>query len=228
MADTGQVGLQIATDGNTSTNLRLTNDAALVVTEEYGKYFEMARRSQVYCAITTTSVAMWGIGSSTTYPILWNPVQYNKLVVPLFLNINPIFTLATAANYPSGGFCIGAVTNSVAGINSTYLSTLTTNAPTSTIIGRTPACSSQWSATAGVGTTGVVTRFYDLGLIGYAGNMASLSANATAANFNYDFHGALILAPGAAIAFAQNATAPVTVTYHISLLFAELPLPAGF
>jgi hypothetical protein len=227
MADTGQVGLQLQGDGQTI-NIRVTNDGSVIVQEGSGKYLEYARRAQSFVAISTTAVIINSIGSAATYPILWNPIQYNKIVIPLLINIQPTSTPATVANYPTGGFCIANITNAQAGINATYLSTLTNNAALTTQLGGVAACSSQWSATAGVGTTGVATRFFDLGLTGSNGNLASVPGTTQFGNWSYDVQGAFILRPGAAMALAQSGTAGATSTFHISILFAEIPAPAGF
>jgi len=227
MADQGQVGLQLQGDGQ-AINIRVTNDGSIIVQEGAGKYLEYARRAQSFVAITTTAVIINAIGSSTTYPILWNPIQYNKIVVPLLINIQPTSTPATVANYPTGGFCIAAITNAQNGISSTYLATLTNNAASSAQIGNSVACSSQWSATAGVGTTGVAVRFMDLGFVASNGNLASTPSTAQSPLWSYDVQGAFILRPGAAMALAQSGTAGATSTFHISILFAEIPAPAGF
>ena len=131
MPDQGQVGLQYASDGQPA-NLRQTTEAALVMQQLHGNYQELARRGFVFTAITTTAVpvAISGIGSAAQNPVLWNPPTSGKTVIPLFLNLTPVYAaVATVANYPTAGLCLGQVTNATAGINASYLSALVNAAP---------------------------------------------------------------------------------------------------
>jgi hypothetical protein len=222
---TGQVGGTQVGDGQ-AIQLRTTNDGTVVVTDNY---FEWTRRKLTYAAVTTSAVQINGIGSATAYPILWNKTSSNVLVVPLILNIAVASELpATAGNYNSSGFCVGYVTRAGDAISATYLSTLTNNTPTPLALGK-GACQAQFSATAGIGTAGIGNKLYDLGIATPSQQVVASLPNATTFyNLSYDFKGALVMSPGTAILFAQSATAGATVTYHMSILFAELPVPAGY
>ena len=229
--DQTMTGPALQTDGQ-PTNMHSNNYSDLLVAETSGKYLEWCRRGYVFTAITTSGVgvAIAGVGSSTAYPILWNRTSQGKMIVPLILQVTPVYygAGATVANVNTGGFCIASVTGAGDVINSSYLSTMTNSAPVSMVTGRSYTPTAQFSGTAGVGSAGVLARILDVGGGLYVFNATTaMTQGAMTLYPPYDFQGFPILMPGGAWALCQNATMGTTLTYNVSWTFAELPLVSG-
>jgi hypothetical protein len=228
--DLAQAGPQNTPDGQAGA-VKSDNYGNITVAEVQGKYLEWTRRGYVFTALTTvTGVAIPGVGSTTTYPMLWNQGTSSKIVVPLILQITPIYlgAVATVANVPVGGFCFASVTSAGNAINASYISAFTASAPGCMALGKANAVT-QWSASATIGTAGVLTRILDFGGAFYTFNAtAAMALGSIVPQGPYDFQGFPILPPGTAIALCQTATAAATVVYNISFTFAEIPNQIGF
>jgi len=223
--DQAQVGAQLATPGQ-PTNLKSNPWGDLVVTQIGGTYFDWAVRGYIFAARSTSAVTLDFIGTLTQVPTLWNKTP-GTLIVPLMLNLTPV--LATVAAAPGFSAAVGYLTTPGFVTNSSYLATIVNQTPVSTALGnpisRSPTA--YFSGAATIGTAGIAKPWFSLGE-GIVGNATAGTAAWSPSYYTYDFQGVCVVWPGQAICFGTEATLATAVSSWMTLIYAELPLPASF
>ena len=192
---------------------------SLLVAEKGPKYLEWLMRGYIFVAQTGTAAEVPKNDALTNSPSLWNPAGSEKLVVPLRV---------TAATTAEGTVIIHTFTLSyLASAGSSVL----TGAPVATwtnipgvncLIGSGYAAKTKFAhGTCTYTANPTILMGLDFGLWTDGTPVNSQPVSGA----SYDFDGELGLPPGALI--SMGATAASSTTYVISVVWAELPLPAG-
>lgn len=225
MPDQTVVGEQLGGPG-TTLNLKSNPWGDTVVTQVGGYYFNWAVRGYIFSARTTSAATLDFIGTLTQVPVLWNKTP-GVLVVPLILNLTPV--LATVAAAPGFSVAVGYLTTPGFVVNSSYLSAIVNQTPVSTALGNpiNKSPTAQFSGAATLGTAGIANKWFSLGE-GLVGNATAGTAGWAPSYYTYDFQGVCAVWPGQAICFGTEATLATAVSSWMTLIYAELPLPASF
>lgn len=223
--DQAQVG-EILVGPGAPTNLKSNPWGDLIVSQVGGNYFNWAVRGYVFSAKATAAVTLDNIGTLTQVPVLWNKTP-GVLVVPLMLNVTPI--LATVQAAPTWSLHVGYLTTPGFVVNASYLAAIVNQTPVSTALGNpiSRSATAQFSGAATIGTAGIANKWFSLGQ-GVIGNATAGTAGWAPSYYTYDFQSVCAVWPGNAICFGLDVAIATAPTAWMSLLYAELPLPASF
>jgi hypothetical protein len=204
---------------NDQTVLRAGKTGELIVQGLYGKYAELAVRGKVFAARTAAALAIPVHTTLTNSPTLWNPTSSGKLLYPLKILLSP----AAIGTPVLQGFGLGFLRNTgdtvAVGLP---LATFTNVAPVCTLLNGA-ACVAQFAGAVVTFTTQPAV-IMDLG---FGHWIEGAAASGGSAYLGFDLDGTLIMPPGTSITLASLTTATST-TYWVTMLFAEVPLPAGW
>ena len=190
-----------------------------VVSQWWGKYAELALNGYVFVATGAAAAAVPIATTLTNSPTLWNPADSNKLVVPLRVNLS----LGAVGTPILQGFTISYLKNTGSTV-ATGLphATFTNVAPVNIFLGKGTTATTKFAG-ATVTFTTQPARLMDLGF-GHHLEGAAASGQLYS-GFGYDFDGTLLMPPGTSISLGS--TIATSTTYWTSIVFAEMPLPAG-
>ncbi|MFA4972469.1 MAG: hypothetical protein WC683_07630 [bacterium] len=181
-------------------------------------YLEWTRRGYMYSTVTSPAApaALPIYSTATNSPTLWNPPSSNKMVIPIRIN----FGMAAIATYLDNSYMLAYTPAASEVATGGTFASFTNIAPKNLLLNG-PACQARYAGAAVTWTT-QPTVLMNLGLSSWA---AGTEANLEFAWLHYDFDGMLILPPATAISVVGVVAS--SSTYVVSIVFAELPLPAG-
>jgi len=205
------VGPQTAIDGQW-TNARGGNEGQSIISQLHGRYYELNRRGQLYCAATGVAGVVLPVYTATAHKfVLWNQAASGYNVVPLLLSVSTMGTPAVSSS-------LGLTTIIGAGTAlGTPISAFALTSPYNMKTLQPVAGIAKFSVAA---TCVATTAYIDLG-ISSAGVLAAASVTTPWVTLYHDFDGRVIVGPQNAIcvvgAIAQ------TATLVLSLFYAEVP-----
>ena len=191
---------------------------ALLVAEKGPRYLEWTRRGYMFATVTSPAApaAIPIYSTATNSPTLWNPPDSGRMVVPIKLNLG----IAAIATYLDDSILIAYTPAADYPKTGGNFVTFTNIAPKNLLLNG-PACRAKYSG-AVVTWTDQPTVLFDTGISVWA---AGTEANLEYRPISYDFDGMVILPPGTAISVVG--VVATSTTFVTSIIFAELPLPAG-
>lgn len=198
--------------------LRTGSYGEALVSQMWGKYGEFCRRGYVFATSTAAAQVFPLDTASTNSPCLWNPEGSGKLVIPLRLNLS-CAVMGAATDF---GVTVSQLLNTGAAVAvGLPVATWTNVVPVNLLLGRGTAPTTR-SAFAVNTFTVNPARVMDLGIGGtYGSDVGWL-------NFGHlfcDFDGAPMMPPGTLISLGGSAAS--VQSYFITIVFAEIPLPAA-
>ena len=186
----------------------------LQVSEFWGKYGTLARKSVVYSARVATAASIVANSALTNAPTLWNPAGSGKWLFPLKI----LFSVGAVGTPILQGFTLSYLNN--AG------STIATAGPvpTATFVATVPmklggAISAMLWAPAAITFTTNPAILMDLG-IGH--HLEGAAASGQHYTLMHDFDTELLIPPGSLICLGS--TIASSTTYNVTILYAELPM----
>jgi hypothetical protein len=213
-----QTGPASRSDGDFSA-MRGGNYGEGSVAQFWGKYTELVRRGVVFSAPVAAAAAVPIATTATNAPSLWNPSDSGKIVIPLEI----LLSLGAVGTPILQGFVLQYLTL-VGNLVATGLpvATWTNVAPTNLLLGKGLVSTTKFSPAVSTYTVNPA-RLMDLGF-GHLLEGAAASGQLYS-KFSHEFDGKLIMPPGTSIHFCS--TIATSTTYWTTIIFAELPLPAG-
>ena len=201
------VGPQTLADGNTGEG-RIGRTGEDVVSELHGKFYEQAKRGNVYSGVTAVSGVAPGTAIGTTAAFaLYNPLNSGfDLVI-----------LRASMSYLSGTLGIGfvnwimhtAAVQAGAAVTGTAISVVRANGQNGVGVGK--------PLTTATVVAGVLTRLF--------GNLPPMLASSvlTPWRLDDDVDGALVVPPGAAVSLQATAAAGTSPLVIFDCLWEEVP-----
>ena len=212
-----QVGPQTATDGSIIT-ARGSRDAAQVVTEMHGKYFEAALRGQVFTASTVIAGVVIPVAAATMSSKfgMYNPSGSTKVVelISFSIGIDSATTVVNGYGFAVQRQCAstGGAPTSVTAVASLPLGLSTGASPVAVV--HSQATTTNAAIPGVTAATAIPIPFYPV--------LSQAAATAvTMGDYTHLFDGKLLLAPDTAVFLCT--TASTSTASFCQICWAEFP-----
>jgi len=210
------VGPSNLTDGaHEDIPLRMGRDGSLVVSQNHGKFYQAAKRGNMYVATNPTAITMKAVATLTNVPILWNPMGSGVCLEVIRLEMTQ--TAVTPAT-PSAFLWYSGYAGAEAG-TAGALPAFTNIAPINMLWGSGKVSQARYS----VANTRIAAFFGYLMGTGISQDTWLGAATYPPFSIRVDYDGLLIVPPGQAIVMLGTVTS--VTTFHVNIFYVENPFP---
>lgn len=180
-----------------------------------GQYLEWLRKGYIFHGLVGTVAEIPKFDDTTNMPILWNPADSGKVVVPIAISVGT----AAAATEVIHGLCLNYRANCGSGVaTAAPFSVFTEVASVNMLLGSMKSPRSKWSPATNTATA-AGTQLLTLGMGLWLEGTPAISSPYSGMVFKFD--SILGMLPGVAVGICSNVAS--STTFSTSIVYAELP-----
>jgi hypothetical protein len=212
----GKVGPAMLPDGDLQNLLRFTHEGGLAMMQLGGKYQEHLLRGEAFIYSTAATGVTGAVAGTASAPMIWNPSDSGKILIPLLITYGAISGTVIAAHV---GFAYKLNCGASIGTGAPVVS-YTGVAPLNALVGHGQASKMNF-APATCSLTGAPV---------YGGNLGLSAGGALAAGPLFQMiadltDGLLAFKPGTAF-FPYVSNAAIALVASVTVIGIEIPVPS--